>query len=577
MMLMRFHQENPVAALEFTLSLTDDEGNRRGILAKARKSASVIYWGLLLRKADAGQRAKLLKKLVDEQPSILQQLMGSGQESSGTREEELQARVEKVNQLSAEELPEYLRRLGAELARVDMNIMNITGARQLDRLLSLIDDSSRVQQLLDQIEQRNPSLLHFFWKCREKPLWEPVPNSVASLESALTKAPDQATRRRILDATEYHDSGDGIVERYLYQQMGKDFGEEAELYNNLMQQTMQAQVAIRESQLQDARQIMKVAMNTARSYLKKFPSTLILRRAYSGLLSKDADCLMAMGKLAEAHQSFLKSFEISEELVERTNRGLESLRDLSVSYNRLGNAQMAMGKLAEAHQSFLKSFEISEELVERTNRRLQSLLDLSVSYGKLGDTQVAMGKLAEAHQSFLKFFEISEELVERTNRGLESLRDLSVSYNRLGNAQVAMGKLAEAHQSFLKFFEISEELVERTNRGLESLRDLSVSYGKLGDTQIAMGKLAEAHQSFLKSFEISEELVEPYQPRTRKPARSLVIARRNGICCLEATRQQISSFLFAPSDRTHTRKITTSGQFTIAARYNYSHKALPDL
>jgi hypothetical protein len=72
--------------------------------------------------------------------------------------------------------------------------------------------------------------------------------------------------------------------------------------------------------------------------------------------------------------------------------------------------------------------------------------DLSVSYNKVGNVQVAQGDLAGALKSY-RPVRPGERLATSDAGNAGWQRDLSVSYNKVGNVQVAQGDLAGALKS----------------------------------------------------------------------------------------------------------------------------------
>ena len=89
------------------------------------------------------------------------------------------------------------------------------------------------------------------------------------------------------------------------------------------------------------------------------------------------------------------------------------MRDLSVSYGRLGDTARALGDLSGAKRYYEKSFAIFEEIAEKTGT-IGSRRDLSISYEKLGDTARALGDLSRAQGYYEKSLAIGEELAEKT-------------------------------------------------------------------------------------------------------------------------------------------------------------------
>jgi len=210
----------------------------------------------------------------------------------------------------------------------------------------------------------------------------------------------------------------------------------------------------------------------------------------------------ARGKLDEAEVYFSKSLDIAEDLASETGT-VEARRDLSVSYNKLGNICQARGKLDEAEEYFSKSLDIRENLASETGT-VEARRDLSISYNKLGNICQARGKLDEAEVYFSKSLDIRENLASETGT-VEAWRDLSVSYEKLGNICQVRSKLDEAEVYFSKSLDIRENLASETST-VEARRDLSVSYNKIGNIFQARGKLGEAEEYFSKFLDIAEQL-----------------------------------------------------------------------
>ena len=74
--------------------------------------------------------------------------------------------------------------------------------------------------------------------------------------------------------------------------------------------------------------------------------------------------------------------------------------------------------------------------------------DLSVSYNKIGDVLVAQGNLPEALKSFRDGLAIRDRLAKADPGNAGWQRDLSVSYNKIGDVLVAQGNLPEALKAF---------------------------------------------------------------------------------------------------------------------------------
>ena len=183
-------------------------------------------------------------------------------------------------------------------------------------------------------------------------------------------------------------------------------------------------------------------------------------------------------------------------------------RDLSVSYEKVGDVQMAQGDLAGALKSYRDSLAIAERLAKSDPGNAGWQRDLSVSYNKVGDVQVAQGDLAGALQSYRAGLAIGERLAKSDPGNAGWQRDLSVSYNEVGDVQVAQGNLAGALKSYRDSLAIRERLAQSDPGNTGWQRDLSVSYEKVGDVQVAQGDLAGALKSYRDSLAIAERLAQ---------------------------------------------------------------------
>ena len=91
--------------------------------------------------------------------------------------------------------------------------------------------------------------------------------------------------------------------------------------------------------------------------------------------------MMSQGRPKESAEYYEKSLAICEALAEETGT-VESRRDLSVSYNKLGDIMKAQGRPKEAAEYYGKDLAIAEALAEETGT-VEAYDDLAVSYYKM--------------------------------------------------------------------------------------------------------------------------------------------------------------------------------------------------
>ena len=145
-------------------------------------------------------------------------------------------------------------------------------------------------------------------------------------------------------------------------------------------------------------------------------------------------------------------------------------RDLSVSYNKLGDVAKARNDYKAAEGYYAKALEISKRLAEKYPDDPQMQRDLSVSYERLGDIAKALNDYTAAEGYYAKALEIREKLAEKYP-GVPMLKDdLAVSLFRCGTCS-ADGKLSSEQKAMLRdAAAIWEELYEQTGYELYAER-----------------------------------------------------------------------------------------------------------
>ena len=289
------------------------------------------------------------------------------------------------------------------------------------------------------------------------------------------------------------------------------------------------------------------------------------------------DLHRALGQGDSARQFYQKALEIAERLVQQEPDRADYLRDLSVSYNRMGDlhARSGPGRLPRASSSqgprdrratgaagarsrrfpprplgllqqdgrpaprarpgrsarqfYHKALEIPERLVQQEPDRADYLRDLSVSYEQDGRSAPRSRPGRLRPPVLQKALEIRERLVSRS-----PIAPITSATSRSPTTRWAICTALSARAMPPRQFYPEGSRDRRATRPQEPdradyLRDLSVSYNKLGDLA-RLGQGDAAAQFFEKALEIAERLVarSPTAPITSATSRSPTT--RWGIC-----------------------------------------------
>ncbi len=239
------------------------------------------------------------------------------------------------------------------------------------------------------------------------------------------------------------------------------------------------------------------------------PNRADFQRDLSVSYNKVGDLYRGLGQGDLARDNFLLALEIRKRLAQAEPNRADFQRDLSVSYNKVGDLYRDLGQGDLARDNFLLALEIAKRLAEAEPNRADFQRDLSVSYNKLGDLYRDLGQGDLARDNFLLSLEIRKRLAQAEPNRADFQRDLSVSYNKVGDLYRGLGQGDLARDYFLLSLEIAQTPGKAEPNRADFQRDLSVSYEKVGDLYRDLGQGDLARDSFLLSLEIRKRLARP--------------------------------------------------------------------
>ena len=138
---------------------------------------------------------------------------------------------------------------------------------------------------------------------------------------------------------------------------------------------------------------------------------------------------------------------------------------------------VAQGNLPEALKSFRDGLAISDRLAQADPGNAGWQRDLSVSYDRVGDVLVAQGNLPEALKSFRDGLAIRDRLAQADPGNAGWQRDLSVSYEQDRRRAGGAGQSARGAEILSATrLAIADRLAKADPGNAGWQRDLSVSY-----------------------------------------------------------------------------------------------------
>jgi len=218
------------------------------------------------------------------------------------------------------------------------------------------------------------------------------------------------------------------------------------------------------------------------------------------------DLYVQLGDPPKALDKYQASLTIREELCRRAPDSTEYARDLSVVYNKLGKMYLRLGDIPKALDKYQASLTIAEELRRRAPDSADCARDLTAVYNNFGDIYLQLGDLPKALDKYQASLTIREELCRRAPDSTEYAGDLSDVYVKLGNMYLNLGDLPKALDKYQASLTIAEELRRRAPDSADCAQDLMVSYEKIGSFSTQIGNIDKAKENIQKAFDLSFEL-----------------------------------------------------------------------
>jgi tetratricopeptide (TPR) repeat protein len=185
-----------------------------------------------------------------------------------------------------------------------------------------------------------------------------------------------------------------------------------------------------------------------------------------------------------AREAYQKGLDIRLKLAQADPTNAQAQRDLSVSYEKLGNVNRQLGNVPVAHEAYQKDLDISLKLAQADPTNAQAQLDLADSLLRLGLVEKSVDDFPAA----TKRLEQSVEILTKLNQeGKIASQPLYQGWLKSGKWQLQLCNAAPRAIDDLEFAlaqpkDMVPELLAIRGRAL-------VHHGKHADTAATAGKL----------------------------------------------------------------------------------------
>ncbi|MGO9134738.1 MAG: TIR domain-containing protein [Methylovirgula sp.] len=289
------------------------------------------------------------------------------------------------------------------------------------------------------------------------------------------------------------------------QRAEKDFNAAKQAINDLIFNVAERLTDMAGVPIVTIRQILGTAKTTIDTLAASEPDDKELQRSHWAMLVDFVDTYLRAGDLADAKTSADQALVIALELA-KDLKNAQAQRDLSVSYNKVGDVFVAEGHLNDALKAYQSGLAAIAPIAKANPGNAGWQFDLGVSNERIGDVQMAQGNLAAALKSFETRRDIVAALVKSDPKTLAWQRDLSVANEKVGDVLVAQGHLDDALKAYQICLEIATRLADADANNAGWQRDLSVVDNKIGDVLVAQGHVDDALQAYQKALAIGARL-----------------------------------------------------------------------
>lgn len=231
-----------------------------------------------------------------------------------------------------------------------------------------------------------------------------------------------------------------------------------------------------------------------------------LLRSQAVMLMEFADTYEAKGDTAKQLNAAELALAATKRLTAADQGNPVWLADLSLAYEKIGDARRAQGKLPAALEAYRESLGIAERLLERDPDNAGRHRDRHAGYLNVGDVLRQQGNIADALEAYRRDLTLTEAQSAKApdDAGLQA--DLSVSHERIGDALRSQYDMTGAIASYDRSRAICSRLVEADPANAGRQICVSVSNYKIGETESLRGNLDAALVAYRDSLAIIDRL-----------------------------------------------------------------------
>jgi tetratricopeptide (TPR) repeat protein len=232
-------------------------------------------------------------------------------------------------------------------------------------------------------------------------------------------------------------------------------------------------------------------------------------------------------------ESYQKSVALFDDLVARDPDNIKFKRNLAITCERIGNLYIQDQQFDQALVVFRKSHSLKLAVADKHEMGPR---DLSFSFNKLGDAYIKLGRMEEAYDMYVQSLDIRKRLAEQKPEDGEIQRGYTVGLNRVADVLLELHRNAEAldlcEASLLRRVDQAKSQPDNTQAAM----DLAMGHLKRAQVLARVDRLDESLPAFESARAILHRMADTDPSNTTAWAGAAEVSGEMGRVLFEAGR-----------------------------------------
>lgn len=235
-------------------------------------------------------------------------------------------------------------------------------------------------------------------------------------------------------------------------------------------------------------------------------NAIVHRRNAVIAMNRIADAYSVKGEVKRATEMYRDALEMSEALLAERKDDIQALRDVSLSYSRLGEMLSQQPQPESALPYLEKALTLARQVSETEEGRQRYPFDVSVGLHKLAHLHIRLGRDEAALGYFKEILSACEMVYSAAPDNSRARRGMAVAYDGIARTLRNLDRDEEAIDYMRKSLRISEEMAAADEVNAQAQRDLYVGYSAIAVAESEMDLNDAADEDFKKAVAIARRL-----------------------------------------------------------------------